>query len=56
MGFGGYVVIALGTVLIILIGVKTGPKSGFCLNIDRFFDYLIETIKLPAALFHFYSH
>lgn len=56
MEFDEYRPIALVTILIGVTGIIAGPKSGFCLSVDRFFDYFIKTIKLPGMLFYFYPH
>lgn len=56
IGFDNYGTIALGIVLIRLTCLGVGLRSGFDLNVDCFFDYLIEVIELPATLFHFYFY
>lgn len=56
MRLDGYKAIASGKVLIGLTGVGPGLKSGLCISVNRFFDYLIKIIAFSAILFYFYSH
>lgn len=56
IGFCSGTVITLGTILINITGIEAGLETGFCLNVKRFFEYLIKSLKLSTALFHFYSH
>lgn len=56
MGFDGCKSIALEKVLINLMGVKTEPKSSFCMGVNCVFYDLIKMIKLLAMLFYFYPY
>lgn len=53
--FCGCKTTALGTVMICLISVKMESESGFSFDVHCFFNKVIETIKLVAALLYFSS-
>lgn len=54
--FNGCEAIALGIGLIDLTGVEIKLKTALYLGLDRFFNYLIKVMQLPAVLFYFYLH
>lgn len=44
----------MGTVLIDLLGIRSGPEIGFFVSIKLYFNYFLEVIEILAAWFYLY--